>query len=154
MSGRTTMIGAVIDAIVGWRDLPEFADVHVRDGLPLEQTPGVYLYVGVSDPDAAGVISAATSTQTWPHATMQQRDEQGSIQCAAEAWDAAGDQKAARDAVLQVVAAVQQQMRVQVNLGVEGVVFTSYETTTLDQAQTQAGAYALIAFSITFQARL
>lgn len=151
---RTSVIPDLIDAMISdFAALTGMESVQVCDGLPLTNDPGTYLYVGVDDPDGMKVASA-DAEQTWPHATAQARNEDGGITLACESIDGEGDIKACRDEVFRVVGLVQTRLRATPTLGVTGVLWTSYANHRLEQAQTSAGAAALLTFRISFSARI
>ena len=151
---RTSVIPDLIDAMVAdFAALTGMESVQVCDGLPLINDTGTYLYVGVDDPDGMKV-SSADADQTWPHATAHARNEDGGITLACESIDGEGDLKACRDEAFRVAGLVQDRLRATPTLGVTGVLWTSYANHRLEQAQTSAGAAALLTFRIAFTARI
>lgn len=151
---RTSVVPDLIDAMVSdFAALSDLSGVEVSDGLSLTNEPGTYLYVGVDDPEGLKV-SAADADQTWPHATAQARNEEGSITLAVESINGDGAAKDARDEVYRVAGAIQDRLCATPTLGVPGVLWTSFANHRLEQAQSSEGASALITFRITFTARI
>ena len=126
----------------------------VSDGFPLELDPGDWLMVGVDNPFATGPAASASSAQTWPHVTAHSRDEQGSISCAACAWNSDGDMRAAREAVFAMLAGTQEVCRTRDALPVDGLQWVSFTGLSFQQSQDDMGAVAIAAFSIDFRARI
>lgn len=151
---RTSVIPDLIDAMVSdFAALPDLADVEVSDGFTLANEPGTYLYVGVDDPEGMKAASAEAD-QTWPHATAQARNEDGSITLAVESINGDGSAKDARDEVYRVAGAIQDRLRATPTLAVAGVLWMSFANHRLEQGQTRDGASALLTFRITFTARI
>lgn len=151
---RTSVIPDLIDAMVA-----DFAsllgdEVTVSDGYPVTNNPGTYLFVGVDDPTDRTPATSATATQDWPLATPTGRSEEGDVTLAAESWNGEADQKRARDEVFGVAGAIQNRLRESKTLGVPGVLWLSFTDLRLEQAQSPAGAAALLTFRIQFKARL
>lgn len=151
---RTSVVPDLIDAMVAdFGALAALGDVLVCDGLPLTNDDGTYLFVGVDDPDGMRTTSA-DSEQAWPHATSHSRSEDGAVTLAVEAREGSGTAKDVRDEVYRVAGVVQDRLRASKTLGVPGVLWLSFSSHRLEQAQTRDGATALLTFRITFQARL
>ena len=151
---RTSVIPDLIDVMVSdFAALSGMEAVQVSDGLPLSNEPGTYLFVGVDDPDGMRTTSA-DSEQSWPHATAHSRSEEGAITLAVESRDGEGTAKTVRDEVYRVAGLIQDRLRASKTLGVPGVLWLSFSTHRLEQAQTMDGATALLTFRVTFTARI
>jgi hypothetical protein len=148
----TSVIPAIIDAVVA--QLPAYMPTGtlVYDGFPLTGNREHYVAVGVDDPDSEDAASSAQSEHA--RATFgTPRHENGSVACAAVAWNGDGDIKAARDAAFAMCTAAAALSLADKTLGVEGVLQTVYGTRQeLRQAQTDEGAVAYVLFDILFAA--
>mgnify|MGYP001544436236 FL=1 len=128
-------------------------------GPTLLNEPGTALYIGVVDMEAPGYTNAVTFAQSWPLATHSgplSREEEFRVNCAVEAYDGEGDLDAALAAVGDVFEQVSAHVRESRNLGVQGVLWVnpSEDPGTLDFAQHQGGASALLLFALNIHARL
>lgn len=155
----TSAVPLVIDALLalGRSDaVPSVPAALVLDGLAVTLEPGNYLMVGAEDPDTDGAAFSAEVRQDWaamgPYAP---RDEGGDVTCVALAWNGDGDQKAARDAVYDIVNELADACRANVTLGIDQLLWASLGTTgQLSQAQGENGASAYLIFRIHFEARI
>lgn len=129
---------------------------NVYDGYGVSDDPnGAALMVGVSSPYSQRFTTSARSTQQWANANHTARDQEGEINCAALAWNGDGDQAAARDAAYAVVSAVENLLRADPQLGLSTVVWTGAGSEEeLQENQDEAGAEALVLFSVAFRARI
>jgi hypothetical protein len=148
----TSVIPAIIDAVVA--QLPAYMPTGtlVYDGFPFTGNREHYVAVGIDDPDSEDASNSARSEHA--RATYgTSRNENGSVACAAVAWNGDGDIKAARDAAFAMCAAAAALSLADKTLAVEGVLQTVYGTRQeLRQAQTDAGAYAYVLFDVLFAA--
>lgn len=150
----TSVIPALIDALVA-QSTTALPSVKVYDGLAVTNDPGDFLMVGVEDPDLESAASSATAEQSWAHSTGTSRDESGEITCAALSWNGDGNLKTARDGVFAITAAVENLLRNDPDLGVAGLLWTSFGSTVeLSQGQGDMGADALVVFKVAFRARI
>lgn len=150
----TSAIFDVITALVELAD-ETLTSVRVYDGFGVSDDPGDFLMIGVEDPDLDSAATSGGSQQEWAHANFTARDETGEITCAALSWNGEGDQRAAREAVRDTLAAFAAAIRENPSLGLSSVMWTSYGTDTqLLQAQGESGAEALVIFKVMFRARL
>lgn len=149
----TSVVPALIDALVSGARAA-LTDRIVYDGFGISNDPGEFLMVGVSDdgPDASRAVS---SHQEWANANHTARDEEGDITCMAVSWNGDADQKAARDGAYATKAAVENMCRTNPSLGLDNVLWTSAGTDeNLEQNQDDAGALAILTFTIAYQARI
>lgn len=147
------LVDALLDQLA---DRDGLADVAIVDGPEgLGDDADRVLYIGMADPRSTGTDDNAGSfEQEWPNATAQTRGESGSLQCVAMAFDASGVMKAARDGAFAIVAEVQALLWADTRLGVDGMVKTSFSTTSWDQRMTGRGALCVVLFSVDFNAVL
>lgn len=151
-----SVVPMLIDAMVSlYTD--ELPNIRVSDGTGVTDDPGDYLMVGVEDPfnDAE---SAATTESDWAGVGVSApRSETGTVTCAALCWSGDTNAKVVRDRVYDAVNAVAALHRdpYDVSLGVPQLLWTSFGTRTrLEQNQGDEGCYALLAFSVYFQAQI
>lgn len=132
--------------------------VQVLDGYGTDENPGDCLMIGVEDPASLETAFSGSSSQTpGPFSTNRKRDENGSVTCAAYSWNGNADQKQARDAAYSYVAAVENLLRSDPNLGIaSGGDFVAQmgDTQRFSQNQTADGADALVVFNVMFFARI
>lgn len=144
----------LIDAMVAdFATLPALAGVTVTDGPPLSNDPGAYLFVGVDNPDTDSGIGAS-GTQTWPLATFTNREDTGEVWLAAYADNGTGAMKDARDAATAVMEAVQDRVRTNLTLGVQGVLWLTFSDYSYRPMQTGNGAAVVLLFRIAYSARI
>ncbi len=150
----TSVVPALIDALVSAADAA-LTSVQVFDGFGVTEDPGDFLMIGVEDPDSRDAAFSADTRQSWANANYTARDEEGDIVCAALSWNGDDNQKAARDAVYATAAALENLLRANADLDVDGVLWTSFGSSSqLTQARDGSGALALLVFRIHFRARL
>ena len=153
-----SVVPQLIDALVTTARANAPTGVTVYDGFGVSQDPGDFLMIGVDDPNRADAASSASSRQDWANANYTSREEEGDVTCAALSWNGdSGDagQKAARDAVYAIAGALAGSLRADPSLGVDGVLWTSFGTSTdLQQNQDKKGSLALLVFQIHFLARI
>ena len=132
------------------------ANTAVRDGFDISGDPSKFLMVGVEDPDAAGYETSGSSTQDWAGVGNYRRNESGEVVCCALAWDAAGKAAAARTQAYGIVDAVADALVQDPNLGSgDPTLICAYGGRhALNQSLTNAGALALVTFTVAFTARL
>jgi hypothetical protein len=156
----TSVIPALIDALLtsarAALQQPEANPaVRVYDGFGLTEEPGDFLMIGVDDPDVETAANSANSEQEWPHVGHVTRDERGEITCAAVSWNGDADPKAARDGAYAITAELEDLLRADPTVGVAGVLWTSFGTSTeLTQQQDKDGASAILIFKVAFMARI
>lgn len=149
-----SIVPALLDAMRAAFAAALPSSTNVVDGPDPDSDDGDdVLYVGMADPRQSE-NTAAHFGQTWPSATAQTRDEDGSIACAAVAWDGSGNVKAARDRAFATVATVQQVLWADTRLGLDGMVKTSFTSINFDQRMTDRGALAVVLFAVDFKALL
>lgn len=150
----TSAVPLVIDQLVE-RCTNALPDVLVFDGFGLTEDPGDFLMIGVDDPDTQDSAYAADADQEWANANYTARDESGTITCAALSWNGDGNQKAARDAVYSMTAAVEDVLRAEPAMGIPVLLWSSFGTSQqLSQARDPQGAAAWLIFRIYFRARI
>lgn len=127
-------------------------DVTVTDGLAFEWNTGDYLMVGVDDPDGLKA-QAGNGEQEQP--TNNDRDESGDLTCAALSMNGQADQKAARNAVFGLMAAVEGLLRAG-RVVVTGVKFWQLDLASFAYSQNipDLGTSALLVFRIHYVARI
>jgi hypothetical protein len=127
--------------------------VTVSDGPPRTNEPGAYLFVGIDNPDTDSGIGAS-GTQAWPLATNSTREDQGEVWLAAYADNGAGLIKPARDAATAVMKAIQDRVRVNLTLGIPGLLWLSFGDYSYRPMQTENGAAVVLLFRVTYSARI
>ncbi len=149
----TSVVPALLDALftLSTAALP---NIVVTDGPGITSDPGDFLMVGIQDPDADVPLAAVSEEDQMAWGTARPRQETGSVHLCAYSWNGDGDQKAARDAVYAIAAAVANGVRPD-NLAVTGLMKVGYGTsTTFRQGQSEIGAGALLMFSVDFMAQI
>lgn len=152
----TSILPALLTALVAQfkAALPKAV---IYDGYGPSDDPGDFLMVGIDDPNSTSFASTASSVQQT--ATMgagRHRDELGDVTCVALSWNGDGDQEAARTAVFNMTAAVENALRADVTVGnVPGLLWAEYGTRlALSQYADEDGTQAWVVFSIHFKARI
>ena len=144
----------LIDAMVAdFAALPALAAVNVCDGAPTTNDLGAYLFVGVGNPDTTSG-TGASGVQSWPTLGFCERDDEGDLFLAAYADTGDADQKAARDAAVAVMEAVQDRVRAAPTLSVPHVMSLSFSDYSYRPMQGTDGAAVLLFFRIRYTARL
>lgn len=152
----TSVVPALIDALVSTATTA-LPNTLVFDGIGVTDDPGNFLMIGVEDPDIEGAAFSSDAKQAWANANYSTRDEEGEITCAALSWNGNGYEgvKAARDGAYAIAAAVENLLRANPSLGVDGLLWTGFGSSSqLSQAQDSQGASALLVFRINFRARI
>jgi len=148
-------VGDLIDALVD--QLPaQLPGVTVADGHDLSAT-GVVLEVGVQNPLTAGSEQAAAGTVDWATTSARRLEDSGEIWLAAWHWTGDPSPRAARGDVFAVRRAVVDWVRsLQVPfLGLQGLFQLLPGTTyTFDQTHSSDGSVAVVAFALTYKARV
>lgn len=151
----TSVVPALIDALVT-QLTAALPSVRVYDGYGVSDDPGDFLMVGVEDPESDNGEAARTDEEQIAFGSTRPRQEVGAIHMAALSWNGTGDQKAARDAVYAIAAAVANALRPDVQpdvLGITGLNTVGYgASTALEQTQDTAGAKAALRFDVAFAA--
>lgn len=154
----TSAIPDIIDALVSLADAALPDTVTVYDGFGVSDQAGDFLMVGVEDPDRNDAASSAdTSQSAATMGTPRNRNETGTVTCAALSSNGDGDQKAARDAVFAIAAAVASACRANPSLGLTGyqsLVAEYGSDQRLMQNQFEDGAEAVLIFAVRFRARI
>ncbi|MFF8659463.1 hypothetical protein [Streptomyces huasconensis] len=153
----TSRVPAAVDALLAiLRASPALAGVSICDGpVAVNLTDRRRLYVGW----APGSEQAVELQQEFASAGARTRDEVFSIACYAEARAGDKDMALRRTAVFAIVAAVEAALRATVAAPeaptLNGTVLWSELTTgNLTQEQTQDGALAGLAFTVSCRARI
>lgn len=155
--GTSVVFGLIDELVTHFRDA--LADVMVSDGFGLSADARDFLMVGVEDPNGSEATSADVQ-QEWAGLGANARYEAGTVTCAALAWRGnPGDegQGEARAAAAAIVAAVENNLREDPNLGsaVPGLMWVGFGTRIrLVQDQTEAGPMALVVFDIAYKAKI
>jgi len=143
------LIDAVIEGMRSRRN-----DVLVIDGSdPVGDDAYLMLYVDMDDPGSPGGDSGRVE-QEWPNATAQTRKENGSILCAAVAFDGSDEMRGARRAAWEIVGDVLTMLWADPRMGVDGVVSTSLTGIRKQGVMTTRGAMYALMFSIDYNSRL
>jgi hypothetical protein len=153
----TSALPALINALVtNARANTALADVDVYDGFGVTSDPAHnILHVGVDDVNSNAEAFSGYAQQEWANANHTSRDEEGHVVCAASSWNGDGDAKAARDNAFATVAAVENMLRTNTSQGVSSLLWTSMGgRIALSQWQDDAGATAVVIFTITYRARI
>ena len=150
-----TVIFDVINALIA-KFATVLPAVTVYDSFPdTDAPPDSYIVVGIPDPSDANAATSASSVQEWAHTNHTRRDEAGDVWCVAVAADGGNSPAAARATVRAMTDAVEAALRDDYTLGVTGLLWTSYGTSTdLQQDRTDRGAIAMLVFSVHFRARI
>lgn len=129
--------------------------VQVLDGPTVaDDAAGLVLWVGVDNPDV-NAVDASTANQTWAGLGALRKNELLSIPCAARAWNGTNDVRSARAAAFAILAAVEDIVRANANLG--GTVLVTLPGVTnvrLRQGSTPKGVIADVLFTIDAKARI
>lgn len=124
-----------------------------------DEAAGDFVMIGIEDADVEGAAFSADARQEWATAgSAGTRDETGEITCLALSWNGNSGEAGARQArasLKATTAAVENVLRANPSLGVDGVLWTGYGSSTqLTQDQSDGGAMALVVFRIAFRARI
>lgn len=155
----TSVVPLLIDALVE-QATEALPDALVFDGYGVTDDPGPdILMIGVDDGQSSSAATSSNSSQSQATAgTPRSRNQTGSINCWALSWNGNATPKEARDAVYVLQAAVENILRTDPQLGVAPpngqILVIQLGDESLQQDQTDAGAEALLAFSIAFEARI
>lgn len=155
----TTALFDIIDALfdAATAALP---DVKVFDGFQLTNDPGPdILMIGVDDGQSTAAASSVDATQEQATAgTPRSRNDKGSINCWALSWTGNASPKDARDSVQAILAAVENMLRVDPQLGIPRpngqVLVIQVNNIKLMQDQEGSGAEALVTFTVDYEARI
>lgn len=153
----TSIVPALVDALVA-AATAALPTVRVYDGYGTSSDPTDSLMIGVDDPFSSARADSVSATQNPATlGTARSQDEVGTIRCAAVTTNGNADQKAARDAVYAIAAAVESICRGVANpaFGVAGLRMVAFgPSSTLYQDQTDLGAEAALIFDVAFKARI
>lgn len=129
--------------------------VNVEDCWPAQLATGDWLLWGVADPES-GRVAGVQSTQEYPHASRQARNEAGEVYGVIFCSHGDDDAKGVRDAAFVILAAVEDFLRASVTQGLPGVWKTSLSEVRYLPARWQdfGGAVAEVQFSVSFNARI
>jgi hypothetical protein len=143
----------------------EFTNAAV-DLLPTVVPSGCEVFDGYGvtdeDPEFFMVVGSLTDagvsvniTQTPGPIGNRARDEIGVLSCIVYCRNGDGDQRAARTAVAEALAAAEQLVRDNYNLGIERVWKAEFQQSDIQQDQHEdIGAWAIAEFSLIYQARI
>lgn len=148
-----TVVPDLIAALVLALDeaLPE---AQVLDGDSVIDTADDFVMVGVGDVDSEGRANAATSRQEWANANYTAKDETGQILCAASSFNGDGDIPKARTDTFALMFAIEDVLRANPSMGVDGLLWCHLGDFDYDQWQSTSGAAGLLIFRIDFRARI
>lgn len=156
--GTSAVFGLIDTLVAHFREvLP--ADVQVYDGYGLSDDANDFLMVGVEDPNGSEATSADVK-QEWAGLGAKARYEAGTVTCAALAWrgnPGEQGQGEARAAAAAIIAAVENDLRADPNLGgtVPGLMWTGFgDRLRLIQDQSESGPWALVVFDIAYKAKI
>ena len=153
----TSVIPALLDALVAQAPAYMPAGVLVLDGAGLTEDPSNFLIVGISDLDVGDDLGeAAEAAHEWVGLGNKARDQKGNVWCVAQAVSGDGVLKTARDAAYAIVAGVENLLRANPTLGVITGGWVRHGTAERFQQDytTDQGAVARVTFQIYFIARL
>lgn len=158
----TSVVPQLIDALVSnLTTALAGKPVIVTDGYGVTDDPSDFLMVGIEDPTNPASGTSATAQQTYgPSATTRPRNQTGVVWLAAYSWNGnadAGGQKQARDAAYSYVAAVENLLRNNPNLGIApggNFVAQMGDVERLLQSQDANGTEAGVIFNVSFFARI
>lgn len=151
---RASAVPQVIDAIVASLTAALGPDM-VNDGQGASASDGgLYVLVGVDDPDADGYQNAAESTQGWAWLGRQAHYEDFTVHSVVVAWNGDSDQKAARDAVYSTMKIVAEAIAADPSLGGSALWTLGVVSHDLRQAQDDKGAVAHLRFDVTCKAQI
>lgn len=149
----------IIDALVA-QATAALPSALVYDGFKMsDDATQDTLMIGVDDGLSSSAATTAGGSQV--QATMgtpRSRQQTGSINCFALSWNGDSNQKAARDAVYALQAAVESILRATPTLGISppnGQILTiQIGDESLQQEQDEDAAQALLTFTVQFEARI
>ena len=158
----TSVIPALIDALVAQAPSVVASGVNVYDGFGISEDPADFLMVGVDDPDpqSSGLSARHSQEQMAFGPASNVYRESGTLTSAAYSFNGDADQKAARDVVYAIRNAIDGLVRsTRVNgpdpsvLGVAGVQNAYVVSGALQQNVWQTND-ALLVFSVRFEAQI
>lgn len=157
----TSRIPATIDYLVGIFTASTSLGaatppVAIYDGPTVTRAPDqLILWVGLEDPDSAGLAAMAEGTQEWVGPGSRARNEMFSISCCAVAWSGGMDVRTARLTAAAILAAVEDLLRRDANLG-GNVLFVAPGVTSTRWSQNNSsdGAVCQVMFEIACKARI
>lgn len=149
-----SQIPALMDALLA-ASRAALPQVNVEDCWPVELTSGDWLLWGVADPES-GRVAGVTSTQEYPHASRQVRNEAGEINGVIFCSYGDDDAKGVRDAAFGILAAVEDLLRANITQSLPGVWKTSLAEVRYLPARwvDYGGAVAEVQFTVSFNARI
>lgn len=148
-----TVVPALITALVSAVDAA-LPDADVLDGDSVIETADDFVMIGVGDIDSEGRTTAANSKQEWANANFTAKDETGQILCAASSFNGDGDIPRARRETFALMFAIEDVLRANPSLGVDGLLWAHLGDFDYDQWQSDSGAAGLLIFRIDFRARI
>lgn len=147
----------VYAALVAVADTALTGTVRVVDGFDISDDPGNVVQIGVPSISDTSSISAGTfnqEAQTFGRAAGG-REETGSINCVAMAWNGDGDQGAARAAAFGYIASIEAALRADPTLGVTAFDYLVTQLISGDVAEDKVdGATTAISFVVAYKARI
>jgi hypothetical protein len=151
----TSIIPSLLDALVT-ECSAALTTVAVHDGYGVSGDVHDNLMIGVDDPFSDQAAPTAESQQSWANVgSGRSRDESGDVTCAAYATSGTTDQAAVRAAAFAITEAVENLLRTDPTVGLGDTVRTQFGTDQrFLQDQDEDGAWALIVFTIHFDARI
>lgn len=149
----TTVVPDLITALVA-ATTTALPDAQVMDGDSVIETADDFVMIGVGDVDSEGRTTAATSRQEWANASYTAKDETGQILCAASSFNGDGSIPQARADTFALMLAIENLLRTNPSLGVDGLLWAHLGDFDYDQWQSTTGAAGLLIFRIDFQARI
>ena len=151
---RASAVPAVIDAVVATLTAALGSDV-VNDGQGATASDGgLYVLVGVDDPDSEGYQTAAESAQGWAWLGRQAHYEDITVHSVVVAWNGDADQKAARDSAYAAMKVVAEAIAADPSLGGSVLWTLGVVSHDLRQIQDDKGASALLRFDVTCKAQI
>ncbi len=165
MAVLTSRMAAAIDALVAIASSADaLTGVLVIDG-PIDTSSeetadaGRRLFIGTNQPDGSVESLAVEGDQSFRTIGARTRDEAFQLHCLAEGWNGDGDMKAARDAAVAILAAVETAIRATddapdaYNLA-GAVSWAGIGGESISQQYIDQGAYARVDFTLSCRANL
>lgn len=153
----TSALPLVIDALVALCEDLMPADVDVFDGPGVSDSAAqAAIFIGTDSLEQSDEVTAGSASQAWAQIGQGgDRDQEGVVNCVAQAWSGDTTQKSARDAAYALTQLVEAAVRDDYTLGVPQLLWATYGgDERLDFQQDDAGVRARVYFQVGFRARL
>ena len=154
----TTVVFDLLDTLNDRLTTALAGTANVIDGTGNTADTGNFIMIGVDDPDVEGFTESVEAQQEWVGVGASRvRYEEGTVSCCAMSWNGDGSLRAARAAVKVIIAAVENHLRSDPNLGgtVAGLNWAEFgKRHATKQGENDAGAGVIHFFQIDFKARI